>query len=169
MIEPGEFYTTDDMPDKRTRDALWRSIERASSSRGTQRVLIRDSRSFMFGMAASIVLGLALVGAWTVGNRAFENAQPTQLRLEQAYVSAIHEFEQVVPSVTVKDAGRPQAQGQLRGRQHQLALINGAIADLRKETNGKDLSPLKRERLRGLYSQELNILQEMIEEGEIEL
>ncbi len=169
MIEPGDFYTSDELPDKRSRDSMWRSIERSASSLRTQSAFVRDRRSFMFGMAASIVLGLALVGAWTVARQAFENAQPTQLRLEHAYVSAIHEFEQVVPSVTVKDAGRPQAQGQLRDRQHQLALINGAIADLQKETNGKDLSPLKRERLRGLYSQELKILQEMIEEGEIEL
>jgi len=69
----------------------------------------------------------------------------------------------------VTNADRPQVTGQLRDRQQQLTLINVAIANLRKETNGKDLSPLKRERLRGLYSQELRILQEMIEEGDIEL
>ncbi len=123
----------------------------------------------MYGMAASIVLGLALVGAWTIVRQALENAQPTPLRLEQAYVSAIQEFERVVPSVTVSSAEGPQVAGQLRDRQQQLRLINAAIADLRRETNGKDLSPLKRGRLRDLYSKELKILQEMIEEGEIEL
>ena len=123
----------------------------------------------MYGMAASIVLGLALVGAWTIAHEALENAQPTQLRLEQAYVSSIHEFERVIPSVAVKSADRPQVAGQLRDRQQQLALINAAIVDLRKETNGKDLSPLKRKSLRDLYSQQLKILQEMIEEGDIEL
>ena len=169
MIGPGDFYTADDVPDNRSKDAMWRSIQRSTSSLRTQSMLIRDRRSFMYGMAASIVLGLALVGAWTVARQALENAQPTPLRLEQAYVSAIREFERVVPSVTVKSADRPQVAGQLRDRQQQLTLINAAIAELRKETNGKDLSPLKRERLRALYSQELRILQEMIEEGEIEL
>jgi len=169
MIEPGDFYTADDMPDNKNRDAMWRSIQRSTSSLRPKSTMIRDRRSFMYGMAASIVLGLALVGAWTVARQALENAQPTPLRLEQAYVSAIREFERVVPSVTVKNADRPLVAGQLRDRQQQLTLINAAITELRKETNGKDLSPLKRERLRGLYSQELKILQEMIEEGEIEL
>ena len=169
MIEPRDFYTSDDLPDKRSTDAMWSSIQRSTSSFRPQNMLIRDRRSFLYGMAASIVLGLALVGAWTVARRALDNAQPTPLRLEQAYVSAIREFERVVPSVTVMSTDRPQIAGQLRDRRQQLALINVAIADLRKETNGKDLSPLKRERLRGLYSQELRILQEMIEEGDIEL
>jgi hypothetical protein len=169
MIEPGDFYTSDEMPDKGSKDSMWHSIERSTSSLRTQSVFVRDRRSFMFGMAASIVLGLALVGAWTVARQAFENAQPTPLRLEQAYVSAIHEFERVIPSVSLRGSERPQLAGQLHDRQQQLALINTAIATMRNETNGKDLSPLKRERLRGLYSQELKILQEMIEEGEIEL
>jgi hypothetical protein len=169
MIEPGDFYTSNDMPDNRSKDAMWRSIEHTTSSPRTKSVLIADRRSFMYGMAASIVLGLALVGAWTVARQALENAEPTPLRLEQAYVSAIREFQRVVPSVIVKGSDRPQVAGQLRDRQQQLTLINAAIADLRRETNGKDLSPLKRERLRGLYSQELRILQEMIEEGEIQL
>ena len=169
MIEPGDFYKSGDVPDNRSKDAMWRSIQRSTSSIRPQSMLVRDRRSFMYGMAASIVLGLALVGAWTLAHQAFENAQPTPLRLEQAYVSAIREFEHVVPAVTTKNADRPQLAGQLRDRQQQLTLINAAIANLRKETNSRDLSPLKRERLRGLYSQELKILQEMIEEGEIEL
>ena len=169
MIKPRDFYTSDDVPDKGSTDAMWSSIQRSTSSFRPQNMLIRDRRSFLYGMAASIVLGLALVGAWTVARQALDNAQPTPLRLEQAYVSAIREFERVVPSVTVRSTDRPQVAGQIRGRQQQLTLINVAIADLRKETNGKDLSPLKRERLRGLYSQELRILQEMIEEGDIEL
>lgn len=169
MIEPGDFYTADDVPDERSKEAMWRSVQRSTSSLRPRGLLIRDGRSFLYGMAASIVLGLAFVGAWTVARQALENAQPTPLRLEQAYVSAIREFERVVPSVTVNNADRPQVAGQLRDRQQQLALINAAIADLRKETNGKDLSPLIRERLRGLYSQELKILQEMIEAGDIEL
>jgi hypothetical protein len=169
MIEPRDFYTAGDVPNNRSKEAMWHSVQRSTSSLRPQSMLIRDRRSFMYGMAASIVLGLALVGAWTVARQALENAQPTPLRLEQAYVSAIQEFERVVPSVTVKSADRSQRAGQLRDRQQQLALINAAIADLRKETNGKDLSPLKRQGLRGLYSQELKILQEMIEEGEIEL
>ena len=169
MIEPGHFYSDEDEPGKSRKLAMWKSIERSSRVLRPQTVFVADRRSFLYGMAATIVLGLSITGAWSLARRAMEDAQPTPLRLEQAYVSAIQEFERVVPAVTTKTADRPQFAGQLRSRQEQLSLINTAIAELRRETNVKDLSPLKRERLRGLYSQELKILQEMIEEGEIEL
>jgi hypothetical protein len=169
MIDPHEFYTQDDVPDVKRRGIIWNKIKRASPGLRPGAVLIPDRRSFLYGMAASIVFGLALLGAWTLARQAFENAQPTPLRLEQAYVSAIHEFERVVPVMTTKTANQPRLAGQLRSRQEQLNLITNAIAGLRRETNGKDLSPMKRDKLRGLYSQQLKILQEMIEEGEIEL
>jgi hypothetical protein len=169
MIEPNDFYSHEDGPAAKSRSAMWRRIRRSSPGLRRETVLIADTRSFLYGMAATLVIGLALLGAWTLARQSFENAQPTPLRLEQAYVSAIHEFERVVPAVATKSANQPRLAGQLRSRQEQLNLINAAIADLRRETNGKDLSPMKRDNLRGLYSQELKILQEMIEEGEIEL
>jgi hypothetical protein len=169
MIRTEDFYTPGDSPDKNNKDEMWRSIQRSATPLRHAPWLVRDGRSFAYGMAASVVLGLALVGAWTIARQAFENAQPQPLRVEQAYVSAIHEFERVVPLETVKSAGQMQVTGQLQERKEQIRLINAAIADLRKETNGRDLSPLKRERLRELYSQELKILQQMIEQGEIEL
>jgi hypothetical protein len=132
-------------------------------------MLVNDRRSFLYGMAATVLLGLALVGAWTIAQQAFENSRPQPLRLEEAYVSAIHEFELVVPSVDVNTAQYSRDTGQLSQRHAQLRLVDAAITELRRQTNGTDLSPMKRERLRDLYSRKLQILQQMIEEGEIEL
>ncbi|HTY38361.1 MAG TPA: hypothetical protein VMH23_14680 [Bacteroidota bacterium] len=168
MIDPKEFYDENEIPGRKSQDAMWRSIER-STLRPRAYAFIQDGRSFVFGMAASVILGLALFGSWTLARQVMENSQPTPLKLERAYVSAIREFERVVPAATTNIAERPSLAGQLQSRQEQLKLINSAIAALRDETGGRDLSPLKREKLRGLYSQELKILQEMIEEGEIEL
>jgi hypothetical protein len=128
-----------------------------------------DRRSFAFGMAASLILGLALYGAWSIAKQAMEASKPQPLRLEQAYVSAIREFEQIVPVVGKKTPQTTQSAGQLTQRREQLQLVDQAIADLRRQTNGMDLSPLKRDRLRKLYGMKLQILQQMIEEGEIEL
>jgi len=169
MIRPDEFYSADDMPDENSRTKMWRFIESRVPLLGSRSSSSRDYRIFLYGMAASIVLMLALVGAWTLAMQALENAQPEPIRLERAYVSAIQEFERVVPSVAAKADAKPRAADELKQRQEQLRLINAAVTDLRRETNGRDLSPLKRERLRQLYSQELKILQQMIEAGDIEL
>jgi hypothetical protein len=128
-----------------------------------------DRRSFAFGMAASIILGLALYGGWSITRQLSEQAKPESLRLEQAYVSAIREFERVIPVSAVNTSQAVSAEGQLTQRREQLRLIDKGIADLRGQTNGVDLSPMKRERLRQLYSMKLRVLQQMVEEGEIEL
>ena len=169
MIKHEDFYPPDDTPDGKRVQAMWQSIRRSVAPLRSGALFIRDGRSFAYGMAATIVLGLASVGAWTIARQAFENAQPQPLKLEKAYVSAIHEFERVVPTVGVNTTRYPQVAGQLSDRKDQLKSIDAAIAELRLQTNGTDLSPLKRERLRDLYSKKLQILQQMIEEGEIEL
>ncbi len=169
MIRKEDFYSSEDMPDRKREEAIWRSVEQSIKPVRPGILFIRDRMSFVYGMAASIILGLAVVGAWTIARNAFENSQPQPLRLEQAYVSAIHEFERVVPASNQNITRSPQAAGQLTERKQQLNLIDGAITELRRQTNGTDLSPLKRERLRELYSKKLQILQQMIEEGDIDL
>ena len=169
MIKPEDFYTPGDSPGKRNIAGMWRRIQWQAAPLQTDAWFVSDRRSFMFGMAATVVLGLALVGAWTLVRQAIENAQPQPLRMEQAYVSAIKEFEHVLPFVTAKLSQTPQAKGELSQRNQQLSLVEAAISELRLQTNGTDLSPLKRERLRQLYAMKLQILQQMIEEGEIEL
>lgn len=169
MIKHEDFYSPDDTPDRKREQVIWHSIQRSIAPLRSGSLFMRDGRSFAYGMAATIVLGLAVVGAWTIARQAFENAQPQPLRLEKAYVSAIHEFERVVPTVGVNTARYPQVAGQLSDRKEQLKLVDAAIAELRQQTNGTDLSPLKREHLRELYSKKLQILQQMIEEGDIEL
>jgi hypothetical protein len=148
---------------------MWRRIRRHAAPLQPDTWFVSDRRSFLLGMAATIVLGLAFVGAWNLARQAFENAQPQPLRLEQAYVSAIEEFEHVLPFVTARISQTPQAKGELTQRSQQLSLVDAAISELRLQTNGTDLSPLKRERIRQLYAMKLRILQQMIEKGEIEL
>ena len=169
MIKKQDFYGSNDSPGQAARERMWRAIRRSSGSLRRDPWIVRDRRSFVFGMAATVVLGLAIQGAWSIPRQALENAQPEPLRVERAYIEAIREFERVVPSSTVQNSASPQSASQMKDRREELKLINAAIADLRSETNGRDLSPLKRERLRELYSQELTILQQMVEHGEIEL
>jgi hypothetical protein len=169
MIRSEDFYTSGDSPGKRNIAGMWRRIQRQAAPLQSDTWFVSDRRSFMFGMAATIVLGLALVGAGTLARQTFENAQPQPIRLEQAYVSAINEFEHVLPFVTAKVSQIPQSKEELTQRAQQLSLVDAAIGQLRLQTNGTDMSPLIRVRLRQLYAMKLQILQQMIEKGEIEL
>jgi hypothetical protein len=169
MIKPEDFYTPEDAPGKRTTAGMWRSIQRQTEPLQATRWFVNDGRSFLLGMATTIVVGLALVGAWTLARQTFESAQPQPLRLERAYVSAINEFEQVLPVATAKVSQTPQSKEEMTQRAQQLSLVDAAISQLRLQTNGTDLSPLIRGRLRQLYALKLQILQQMIEKGEIEL
>jgi hypothetical protein len=169
MIRPEDFYTSDDSPRRRNIAGIWRRIQRQASPLKPDTWFVSDGRSFMFGMASTIVVGLALVGAWTLARQTFENGQPQPIRLEQAYVSAINEFEHVLPFVTAKLSQIPHSKEELTQRSQQLSLVDAAIVQLRLQTNGSDMSPLIRVRLRQLYAMKLQILQQMIEKGEIEL
>ena len=116
-----------------------------------------------------VLLYLATIGGVTVVRQLIESAQPSELKVDGAYQSAISAFERVMPSVVATASKTLPASGELASRQEQLRLLDDAISDLRRQTNGTDLSPLTRERLRQLYSLKLQILQHMIEQGEIEL
>ena len=165
MIKPEEFYSPSESPDSLARQRMWRVI--AGQMEKPRAFVLYDRRSFVLGVAASIVLMFAVYGVWSLARNLFENAQPEPLKVERAYVSAIREFQQVIP--VDQGADTSQASGRLQDRRAQLALLNEAIAALRNETNGRDLSPLKRARLRALYSKQLSILQHMMDEGVIEL
>lgn len=169
MIKPEEFYDEGGSPRGRQKAKMWKIIRRNTTTMSSRSLMMWDRRSFAFGMAASLVLGLALYGGLSIVRQAVEASRPQPLRLEQAYVSAIREFEEVVPSLRVKGSQTVLVTGQLTQRREQLKLIDEAISAVRRQTNGTDLSPLKRDYLRQLYSKKLQILQQMMEEGEIEL
>ena len=65
MIKPEDFYTSNELPDKKSTHAMWRSVRRSSSRDRSEPMLVNDRRSFLYGMAATVLLGLALDGAWT--------------------------------------------------------------------------------------------------------
>jgi hypothetical protein len=169
MIHPDKFYKPDELPDKRTQQRLWRGIEK--QIRRTRPILafVRDARSFAYGIAATVLLYLSAVGAITIVKDSIENAQPAVVQVDQAYQSAIKAFEQIMPQLVSSPRAEPENGGELLARKDQIHMIDKAIEELRQETRNNDLSPMKRTRLRQLYSIKLQILIDMIDNGEIEL
>ena len=168
MIRPEDFYRAEDLPERHEQQRMWNVIQRTLRPVSVLAMLIPDRRSFVYGMAATVFLYLASLGAWDLVHSAIEGSQPTEVKIGKAYSEAIDAFEQVLPAVVAR-ASAPQYSDALSSRMTQLRLIDAAIADLRKDTAPNDLSPLKQARLRELYSLKLRILQRMIENGELEL
>lgn len=160
-----DFYKPSDSPSQGQRQKMWRAVEAATRQQAALVFAIRDRRSFLYGMAAAILMAFSCIGIYSVLTTALQSREPAELRFDAAYRSAIQEFESVLPTATRDDAGDSV---NLIKRQ-QLALIDAAVRELREDIARTDLSPLKRSRLRQLYSMKLRVLQEIIAQGDIEL
>jgi len=169
MIESEKYYSKEDEPDFKTRKKMWDKIQKEIYSVKHALFTIPDRRSFLFGIAASIIIYLSSVGVYHLIRDIEERSQPMVIRLDDAYISAISEFERVMHAIITAKAQSSQSLDQINGRKEQLKLLDEAIEELRGETNQRDISPLKRARLRNLYSIKLQILQKMIEQGDIKL
>jgi hypothetical protein len=169
MIEAEKYYSQEDAPSRATQQKIWNGIKKSIHPGSRSFFLIPDKRSFFYGIAASIMVYLSSVGIYHVVSDAIDRSQPAVVRFDQAYTSAIMEFERVIPSAVPAAMQSPQSIGRKKIFEEQLKLIDVAIGELRIETNHNDWSILKRARLRNLYSIKLQILQKMIEQGDIEL
>ena len=169
MISPNDFYADREHPTRNETKAMWDRIgpsvpsSRPSLWRGLER------RSFVFGMAAAIVLMFATVGVYTTLRNAIEVAQPAAVQIDRAYQSAIDEFEKVAVRYDAASPATGATTDLAASRQEQLSILETAISALRSETNSHDISPLMRSRLRELYSKKLALLQVMVEQGDIML
>lgn len=166
MISPNRFYESNDHPTEELKQQMWNAIEKGLRQRSRATMFIVDRRSFLYGVAASLVFAFTAVGLYATFQRIIDSSEPQSIRLDSAYEMAIRQFERFVPATA---SVTPVQKEILSTRQDQLKHLDAAILDLKKEMNGNDISPLKRARLRQLYSMKLQIIQEMIEQGEIEL
>ena len=145
---------------------MWSSIKQ-SIGRSPKAGLFRfDRRSFIYGAAASLVFMFTCVGIYSTLTGLIDSSKPRSIRLDSAYESAIRQFERFVP---VSSAVAVEQKDVISSRKDQLKYLDAAIDAMKKEVNGSDLSPVKRARLRQLYSMKLGVLQEMIERGEVDL
>lgn len=166
-MKPEHFYRDDDHPSRHAKARMWAAISKSTKQ---SRIVftVRDSRSFFAGMAAAAVLLLSGSGLYSLVNQFVESRQPKEVRFDDAYRSAIKEFENILPS-PVQVSSVETNSGRLQSRLEHLALIDSAITELRADIARTDLSPVKRSRLRQLYSMKLQVLQDIIQQGDMEL
>src|SRR5882672_5917746 len=106
MMPPEQFYDDTETPSRQAKARMWRRIKREAGWHGIRSFFITDVRSFAWGMAATVVLYFASVGAYTTARQAMQNSQPAAVQLDAAYQSAIQDLEKGVQRVLAKtDAG----------------------------------------------------------------
>jgi hypothetical protein len=169
MIDAGKFYTHDDLPERSAKFRMWANIKKEIQQSKYSASYVVDKRSFVWGVAASVIIYFTSVGVYTTVRQSMQNSRPQVVKFDAAYQSAINEFERVVPQTVSNSAADPNTKNFITIRKEQLSKIDEAIAGLRSESAGADLSSLKQKKLRELYGMKLKVLQEMIENGEIEL
>lgn len=168
MIDPKQFYTKNDHPDNKIKNTIWLEITRHLFRLNKPNLLIFDRKSFVYGMAASFILMFTIVGIYSTFRQIAERSQPQEIKTDKAYQSAIHEFENIVYTINSTQASSEKDNLSIL-RKTRLTYLNGAIDELKEGLNSHDLSPLKRQRLLELYNLKLTLLQEMLQQGDIEL
>ena len=169
MITPDQFYSEQERPTAAAKQRMWANVKKQMRKRKSGRRFIADRSSFFYGMAAAIILYFSGVGILATVRQSMQSAQPEAVRLDAAYQAAIEQFEKVVPQMVSSSVTPGKDAGVQSVRQEQLKMLDGAIAEMRTENTGRDISPQLQKRLRQLYSLKLKVLQEMVEQGEIEL
>ncbi len=169
MITPDKFYSKEYHTTHDSKIRMWKNISRELLKRKGSFLHIPNKRSFFYGIAASFILYFTALGVVGTIKQTIEQSQPQVVKVDKAYQSAIREFEKIAPRVKYTTAANRSGQDYASVRKEQLDNLDATIESLRKETPSGDLSPLLQTRLRQLYSMKLQILQDMIENGEITL
>ena len=167
MISPKRFYRASDEPSRKRIGALWRSVERELLPTSTHPRRF-DFVSFAFGMAAAVAAFFVLVGVYTTLHEVAESSRPLAVKLDIAYNNAISGFEEVALPVH-SDSDRSPRAALRESRLEALRSLNSAIAQFQSEAGSRDISSVRQEQLRQLYSRKLRLLETMVEEGDIRL
>ena len=167
MIESGSFYSKKDTPNKKIQERLWHSIADRITPTAAGPKKSFDRMSFLYGIAASFVVMFTCIGVYSTYRQVADVSLPQEIKTDKAYQSAIREFESVVYAKPNSASSERNNRNVLRKKQ--LNFLDDAINELRQETNSHDLSPLKRQRLHELYNLKLSLLQEILQQGELEL
>lgn len=166
MINKDDFYM-EKSPDQKTKNKIWKNIEKEIKPERKWFLSFRSLPGFYYGMAASVILFFTCYGIYSFSRSVLYQMKPEELKLNTAYVSAIREFEKVVPAAV--STGNYYEKDLLSSKMEQLRQTESAILELKRETYNNDLTPLKQLHLRQLYVTKLKILLEIIEQGEVTL
>jgi hypothetical protein len=158
MIAPDNFYNHEDSPDHGERQRMWKRILQTLPMPRRRVFVIRDIRSFVYGMAATVVLGFAALGVAQFIHQLRQSSEGEQIL---AYQEAIRRFEAAV-TATAQTSG-DEGNGRMASWNKEVDMVEQAIQDLRIDIRQKGSTPLKAAKLLKLYALKLQILQSIVD------
>jgi len=130
MIDPKQFYISEDGPSGSEKEEVW-SLLRQGHHVPKPFFFIRDRRSFLFGAAAMLAFLFVFAGLFAVYQNAVDMMRSPEGKLDHAYENALEELDQALPVVVVSSFGNEGGSDLLVMRQKQVHTLDGSIENVR--------------------------------------
>jgi AcrR family transcriptional regulator len=160
------FYTPEDYPAKDEKKAIWSGIKQELPvSNAPPTTIFFHFKSFAAGMAAAILLILAGFGARSLLRDA--GLFPEKHSLDAAYTEAMERLLQAAPqhAQTVSHEGRMKLELRLKG----IEDVDAMIEEIRNDMLLYGNSDFKQKQLRNLYAIKMDMVKELLLDGEFSL
>lgn len=146
--------------------SIWENIKPEIPEKKITLILIRDKTSFYYGIAASIIVFLAFNGLYQFVLDLNWNSKQDIQKAQIMYHEAVSRLEEI--PVLVSENRGENSSGYIESRQKGLKLIDQRINELQNDIAKNPISSeLQFDELRKLYSKKIDIIQQMLQKGEI--
>ena len=163
MIDKNKFYDKNDYPGNTKQKIMWHNIRNSISGNFANRRTLIDLRSFMFGMAFTIIIFVISIAAVKFVPQLFLNYKNEEVKINNAYSSASDELEKSLPHFISTLDKSERTKQLLNVRMEELHYINETIKQYKYSINQTDLSIIKQQRLLELYQLKIDAINKIIQ------
>ena len=163
MIDKNKFYGKDDYPGNAKQKIMWNNIRNSILDNFANKRTVMDLRSFMFGMAFTIVIFIISIAAIRFVPQLFFNFKNEEVKINHAYSSAAEELEKSLPNFISTLDKSERTKQLLNVRMEELQYINETIKQYKHLLNQSDLSIIKQQRLLELYQLKIDAINKIIQ------
>lgn len=168
------YYKDTDQPSQREKDAIWNSIatqiphkENAAIATPNSTAKIIEWRSFVFGNVAAILLIFSLYGAFSLVRDLRQNNMAKGNEFAMDYSSALESLNDVPLFLT--DQTSQEMRQSIDSRFEGLREIDHIIKELRKDIQVNGATESKERQLRRMYAMKMDMLKEIMLQGDFAL
>jgi hypothetical protein len=166
MNSMDHFYNRDESPSDAERNRMWSEISAQLPVQRTRGAIIHW-KSFLIGYAASFLVLLAGYGAFRIVRDWEKPVASQNERFDRAYSQAMKQLTDAVPTLVAGSTGdeRQRLDGRLRGIQD----VEQMIEEIRNDMLLYGQNEIKTRQLRRLYAMKMDLVKELVLEGEYPL
>ena len=154
------FYNNNDYPSVEEQPSLWKEIDKTISPQRPLKVF--HWKSFWMGNAAAVLIGFALLGAFSVIHsiRIHFSADSPDNRMYETLTAATDQLKGISPILV--DQASDERKADLRSTMQAISEIDKLIEEIRKDILINGETPAKRENLKRLYATKLDFYKDIL-------